>query len=140
LKLIGAILLIFSYLYHFLLGLILTAIGSLALASGQNNLSLAMLPWKGEQLTYWVLALGIGAIIFVLLAVTKLFRWLFPIWCLIVVWLMFRGFFIAGTYTFSGPSTFRSVVWLFIGAIIAFLASLQLYRLRPRQTPAARAR
>ena len=88
-KLIGAILLIFSYLYHFLLGLILTVIASLALASGQNNLNLAMLPWKGGQLTYWVLALGIGAIIFVLLAVTNLFRWLFPIWCLIVVWLMF---------------------------------------------------
>jgi hypothetical protein len=138
LKLIGAILLIFSYLYHFLLGLILTAIGSLALASGQNNLNLAMLPWKGEQLTYWVLALGIGAIVFVLLAVTKLFRWLFPIWCLIVVWLMFRGFFVAGTYTFAGASAFRTVVWLFIGAIVAFLASLQLYRSRTKQSRAAR--
>ena len=137
-KLIGAILLIFSYLYHFLLGLILTAVGSLALASGQNNLNLAMLPWKNEQLTYWVLTLGIGAIVFVLLAVTNLFRWLFPIWCLIVVWLMFRGFFIAGTYTFSGPSNFRSVVWLFIGAIVAFLASLQVYKPRTRQSRAAR--
>jgi hypothetical protein len=140
LKLIGAILLIFSYLYHFLLGLILTAIGSLALASGQNNLNLTMLPWKGEQLTYWVLALGIGAIVFVLLAVTNLLRWLFPIWCLIVVWLMFRGFFVAGTYTFSGPANFRTVVWLFIGAIVAFLASLQLYKPRTRKTRAARER
>jgi hypothetical protein len=138
LKLIGAILLIFSYLYHFLLGLILTVIASLALASGQNNLNLAMLPWKGGQLTYWVLALGIGAIIFVLLAVTNLFRWLFPIWCLIVVWLMFRGFFVAGTYTFSGPSSFRGVVWLFLGAIVAFLASLQLYKSRARKTRVAR--
>ena len=137
-KLIGAILLIFSYLYHFLLGLILTAIGSLALASGQNNLNLAMLPWKGEPLTYWVLALGIGAIVFVLLAVTNVFRWLFPIWCLIVVWLMFRGFFVAGTYTFSGPSSFRGVVWLLIGAIVACLASLQLFRPRTRKSRAAR--
>jgi len=138
LKLIGPILLIFSYLYHFLLGLILTVIASLALASGQNNLNVAMLPWKGEQLTYWVLALGIGAIIFVLLAVTNLFRWAFPIWCLIVLWLMFRGFFVAGTYTFSGPSSFRGVLWLFLGAIVAFLASLRLYISRARQTRAAR--
>jgi hypothetical protein len=137
LKLIGAILLIFSYLYHFVLGLILTAVASLALSSGQPNLNLGMLPWKGEQLTYWVLALGVAAIVFVLLAVTNLFRWLFPIWCLLVVWLMIRGFFIAGSYTFSGASNFRGVVWLVLGAIVAFLASLQLYK--PRPIRAARA-
>ncbi len=137
-KLIGAILLIYSYLYHFVLGLILTAIASLALASGQHNLNLPMLPWKGAQLTHWTLFLGIAAIICVVLAVTNLFRYLFPIWCVIVVWLMLRGFFIAGSYTFSGPGNFRAIAWLFIGAIVAFLASLQLYSSRTRQIRAAR--
>ncbi len=137
-KLIGAILLIYSYLYHFVLGLILTAIASLALASGQHNLNLPMLPWKGAQLTHWTLFLGIAAIICVVLAVTNLFRYLFPIWCVIVVWLMLRGFFIGGSYTFSGPGNFRAIAWLFIGAIVAFLASLQLYSSRTRQIRAAR--
>jgi hypothetical protein len=137
LKIIGAILLIYSYLYHFILGLILMALGSLAEASGQHNLNLPMLPWKGAELTHWTLVLGLCAIVSVVLAVTNWFRYLFPIWCLAVVWLMIKGFLIAGTYTFSTPGSFRSVVWLIIGAIVAFLASLQLYRFRTKRNRTA---
>jgi hypothetical protein len=130
LKLIGTVLLIYGYIYHFILGLLLTAIACLTLASGQHNLHLAMLPWKGQALTFWVLALGLGAILFVVLAATRLFRYAFPLWCLFVAIMMFRGFFMTGAYVFSGPSNFRAVVWLTIGALGAFLASLQLFKPR----------
>ncbi len=132
-KLIGTVLLIYSYTYHFILGLLLTAIAVLTLASGRHNLHLTMLPWKDEALTYWVLALGLGAIIFVVLAVTNLFRYAFPFWCLFVAFMMVRGFFITGSYVFSGPSNFRAVVWLTIGAIGAFLATLQLFKPRAQR-------
>src|SRR4051794_14364634 len=128
LKLIGTILLIYSYIYHFILGLLLTAIACLTLASGQHNLHLTMLPWKGEALTWWVLALGLGAILFVVLAVTRVFRYAFPLWCLFVAIMMVRGFFIQGSYVFSGPSNFRAIAWLTVGAFGAFLASLQLFK------------
>ncbi len=129
-KLIGTVLLYFSYLYHLIFGLLLTAIAGLTLAGGQPNLHLTMLPWKGETLTWWALALGLGGILFVVLAASRVFRYAFPLWCLFAVILMFRGFFLPGTYVFSGQSNFRAVLFLTIGAIGAFLASLQLFKRR----------
>ena len=130
LKLTGTILRIYSYLYHLILGLFLTALGGLTLASGHHNLNLGMLPWKGASLTWWVFGLGLAGIVFVVLAVTNLFRFAFPLWCLFVAILMIRGFFLSFGYVFSGPDQFRAIVWLTIGAFGAFLSSLPLFQRR----------
>jgi hypothetical protein len=127
LKLIGLLLRLYSYLYHLVLSLFLLGLAIITMASGQNNLVLNMLPWKGEELTRWVLALSLIGLITTLLAITGVFRFLFPLWCLAVVVLMIRGFFLS-PFVFSGPEQFRSVIWLVVGAVVAFLASLMLYR------------
>ena len=129
-NIVGLILRIYSYIYHFILGLFLAALGALALASGMHNLNLGMLPWKGQELTYWTLGLGLAAIVCVILAVTGWFRWLFPLWCLFVVIMMIKGFFLTPTYVFAGSGSFKGAIWLTIGAIGAFLSSLMLYKPR----------
>jgi hypothetical protein len=131
LTVLGTILRIYSYLYEFLLSLVLVAIGGLTLSSGLHNLKLPMLPWTGAALTYWVFWLGVAGIVITLLAVTRVFRYLFPLWCLFIFVMMVRGFFLSGGFVFSGPAQFKAVVWLVIGALGAFLASLQEFKPRP---------
>lgn len=131
-NIVGLLLRVYSYIYHFILGLFLTALGGLALGMGTHNLNLGMLPWKGASLTYWTLGLGIAALVVVILAVTDWFRWLFPLWCLFVVIMMIKGFFLTPTYIFAGSGGFKLAIWLTIGAIVAFLSSLMLYKRRER--------
>jgi hypothetical protein len=132
LKTIALVLRIYSYIYQFILCLFLLGLAILTLSSGRHNLSLDMLPWTDAELTYWILALGITGLVVTLLAATGLFRYLFPLWCLFVVVMMIRGYFLSG-YTYSGPDQFRSVTWLITGAIVAFLAALTLFRRRPNR-------
>lgn len=128
----GKILRGFSYIYHFILALLLTVIGALTLSSGLHNLNLTMLPWKGAELTYWVLGLGIAGLVITLLAVTGAFRYLFPLWCLFALTMMVRGFFWnSSPFVFSGPGQFRTIILFVIGAIVAFLASLTVLRRAP---------
>ena len=126
-KLIGLLLRLYSYAYHLVLSLFLTGIAVVTVASGLNNLELGVLPWKGVELTHWVLILGLSGLISTLLAVTGLFRFLFPFWCLTVVVLMVRGFFLS-PFAFHGIDEFRAVVCLVVGAVGAFLASLMLFK------------
>lgn len=126
-KIIGLILRIYSYLYHTVLCLFFLGLGIVATIGGMHNLNLGMLPWKGPELTHWVLGLAITGLLSVLLAVTGLFRFLFPIWCFAVVFLMVRGFFLS-PFAYHGPDEFRGVVFLVVGALGAFLSSLMLFK------------
>jgi hypothetical protein len=119
---IALILRIYSYLYELALALFFLAI-SIVASSGSNSLSLPMLPWTGESLTHWLLGLSLIGIVSTLLAMTGWFRYLFPIWALVVLVLMVKGLFL-GSYGFSGPEEFRGAVWLTVGALGAFLSSL----------------
>ncbi len=126
-KLLGLILRIYSYLFHTILCLFLLGLGIVATIGGAHNLVLGMLPWKGAELTHYLLILSIAGLVSVLLAVTGLLRQLFPLWCLVVVVMMIRGFFLS-PFAYSGPDQFRSVVFLVVGAVGAFLSSLQLFK------------
>lgn len=129
LRLIGLLLRIYSYLYHIVLCLFLLAIAIVTMAGGVHNLNLPMLPWKGQELTLWILWASIAGLISTILAMTGIFRFLFPIWCLAVLVMMVRGYFL-GMYVYEGPGHFRSVVLLVAGALLAFLASLTLLKAR----------
>jgi hypothetical protein len=74
---------------------------------------------------------GIIGVVSIALAVTGVFRALFPIWAFIVFVVMVWGFLIR-PYMFSGRSEFNTVLWLIAGAFVAFLASLTLFR-RPKR-------
>ena len=127
---IGLLLRLYSYLYHLVLSLFLIGLGIVAYSSG-TTLSLGMLPWEGEKLTQALLALGVIGLVCIFGAITGLFRWLFPIWTLVICILMVRGFFL-GSYSYSGADQFKGAVWLTIGALGAFLSSLSLFTLRRR--------
>lgn len=126
---LGALLRLYSYLYEFLLSLFLFLVSTLVLTGGKNDLHLPMLPWEGASLTHWVFALSLLGLIVTILAVLGKLRVLFPIWCLFVVIMMVRGYFISsGFYYTGGSSQFWNVVALFVGSILAFLGSLLVFR------------
>ena len=112
---IGALLRIFSYLYHIALSLLLLGIALVALQS-RTNLHLAMLPWTGRALTYWLLGAGIAGLIAIR------FRFLFLLYTIAIFVLMFRGYFLTG-YSFRGKDEFRTVCWATGGALVAVLGA-----------------
>ena len=123
---------LYSYLYHTVLALFLLALSSVALISS-NQLKLPMLPWSGPDLNYWLLWGSLLGILSVILAVTGIFRYLFPVWCLVVLGLMVRGYILT-PYPFASKDAFYSSLWIIAGAFLAFLASLTLLRFgRPRR-------
>ena len=86
-----------------------------------------MLPWSGSELLSWLLWGILAGIVSIVLAITGVFRFLFPIWTLVVLILMVQGF-ILKPYTFEGKPDFYQVLWLIAGAVLAFLGSLTLLR------------
>jgi hypothetical protein len=64
----------------------------------------------------------------VLLAGSRL-RWIFPLWCLFLLILMIRGFFLS-SYSFADANQFQFALGLTAGALIAFLGSLGVLRRR----------
>lgn len=121
----------FSYVYHLVLALFLLGLASVALISA-NQLRLDMLPWKGDDLAQWLLWGSLLGILSIVLAVTGIFRYLFPVYALVVLVMMFRGYLLQ-PYTFAGKDAFYSTLWLIAGALLAFLASLTLLKLRRRR-------
>ena len=128
---IGLLLRAYSYLFHLILSIFLIGIASLA-SMADKPLKLDVLPWEGFKLNHWVLGLGVIGIVCVLLAVTGLFRYVFPLWALFVLAMMFRGFFLT-PYSFSGESEFKGACWLTFGAFGAFLSSLSVLDLRSKR-------
>ena len=117
----------FSYLFHAVLTLFLLALSLVALTSGQQ-LELAMLPWQGKDLTYYLLGGAVIGLLAVVLAVGRKARPLFFLWSLVVLVLMIYGFFFS-RYHFAGPSAFHRALYLTAGAILAaFGAWFQLRR------------
>jgi hypothetical protein len=112
--------------------LFLLGIALVVLIEGQHNLKLDMLPWAGAALTRAVLLLGLAGLLCLGLAVLGKLRWLFPLWALVAMALMIRGFFLGG-YSFSGASQFKLIVWLTVGAALAFLGSLSLFGRKSRR-------
>ena len=122
---------LYSYLYHFVLALFLLGLALVALLSS-NTLKIAALPWQGEAATQWLLWGSILGIVSVVLAVTGIFRYLFPLWALAVLVLLVRGYILQPT-PFAGPDDFRNSMLLTLGAFIAFLASLTLFTMNRRR-------
>jgi hypothetical protein len=60
-----------------------------------------------------------------------MFRFLFPIWAAVVVWLMIKGFFL-GPSTFASAESFRWAVLLTLGGIGAFFGALWTLKHRSR--------
>jgi hypothetical protein len=125
---LGALLRLYSYAYEFILALFLFLISVVVLIGGKHQLSLTMLPWEGASLTYWLFGLSLTGMVITALAVLGKLRQLFPVWCLFVVVMMARGFFLSPYYYSGGSGQFNSALALFIGALVALGASVTLLK------------
>ena len=122
---IAKILRVYSYLYHLILCLFLLGISIIAILS-TGLLRLEVLPWQDDDLVQWLLCGSLAGILSIILAVTGIFRYLFPVWALVVLVMLIRGYLIQ-PYTFAGKDPFYQTLWLIGGALIAFLASMTLF-------------
>ena len=119
-----------SYLFHFLLALLLLAIAGLALASGPQNLHLGMLPWNGRTLNYVLLAGSLFGLLSIALAIVGRLRFLFLLWSLAVAVLLTKGYIFSG-YRF-GVGEWRRAVYLIAAAWVA--AAGGGFQLRPQSS------
>jgi hypothetical protein len=122
LKVIGFLLRLFSYVFNFILCLFLLGIGLIASAS-HTIPKLGMLPFADENMNQGAISLAAIGLVCTLLAATGIFRYLFPIWTAVVLFLMVKGFFISH-YTFTGEAEFKVALWLTLGALVAFCGGL----------------
>ena len=129
---IAKILRLYSYLFHFVLCLFLFGMAILAKMS-TSRLKLDVLPWKGADLESWLLWGSLAGLLSIVLAITGTFRFLFPVWALIVVVMLVRGY-ILQPYTFAGKDPFYQTLLLIAAALVAFLASLTLFRSSRRRS------
>ena len=130
---IGALLRIYSYLYHTALALLLVGMSLVAVASRSHSLQLGMLPWKGRELTYWLLGVGLAGLLSVFLALIGKLRFLFLLYAIGIFAMMLRGYFL-GVYGFSGKDEFRFAVLLTAGALLAVFGAWSRFRSSSRKS------
>ena len=130
LKFFGFLLRVWSYVFHLVLSAFLLGIAMLA-SSSHAALKLAgLLPFTDEKMITGVVTLGIIGLLSTLLAITGIFKYLFPVWTAIVLYLMTKGV-IFSSYSFAGESAFKAMLWLLFGALGAFFGGLWV--LKPRR-------
>jgi hypothetical protein len=127
LKVISFLVRIYSLLYHLLLSLLMIGLSVVGYSSSGAELSLGMLPWTGNELVGSLLALGLGGLLFVVLAFNGAQRFLYMVWTLVMAYLIVNGYFLTN-YRFSGEGEFRFAIYLALGALLAFLGGLWLLK------------
>jgi hypothetical protein len=122
---------VFSYVFAGCVGAGLLALGLVSKMSG-NDLSLESMPWKGEELTNWLIGLGIfGLVASLAAAFTKgPARFLLPIFCLIFAFLAVKGNFLSPAKSFGSVGEFQLTIVFVVGAILAALGSLLQFKKR----------
>ena len=86
----------FSYLFHFVLALLLLGLAGIALTSALPSLHLEMLPWSGAALEYILLGGALFGLLSIVLAITGRLRFVFLLWSLAVAVLLTKGYIFSG--------------------------------------------
>lgn len=128
-KLIGFLLRFFSYLFHLVLSLFLLGIAAVA-ASSHQPLQMGMLPFDDEHMVAGLFWLAVLGLVITLLAITNLFRYTFPLWAVLVLYLMVNGFLFS-SYGFRDESDFKTACALMLGAVVALVGAIWV--LKPRR-------
>lgn len=138
-KVVSFLIRIYSLLFHLLIALFLIGLGIVGSTTSGAELQLGMTPWSGGSLVTALLAMGLGGLVIVALAFKGVLRFLFMIWSLVILYLLVNGYFLNTTYRFSGEDEFRFAIYLSVGALLAFLGSILLFRqpLRAKNTATA---
>lgn len=118
-----------SYAFTLLLGIFTAGVGAVLLMTGATNYRLDMLPfWKGSAALYGLLAIGLIGIASAILAFLGKARGLLVVFTLAAFGLLVYGFFMNPVYRFPGAPEAKSVAWISVCALIAFLGSLMQFR------------
>jgi hypothetical protein len=120
-QVVKALLRFVSYVFHALLCLGLLLLSGLLLITGSPIVRLDMLPWAGSSPVYVLLGGSLLGLLILVLALRGTLRFLFFVWSLAIVLAIAKGYYLSG-YRFS-PGEARSVLYLFIGSLVALIGS-----------------
>jgi hypothetical protein len=109
---------IYSFVFHFFLGVVMMAVGFVSVTGGQHNLQIGFLPWQGARLSYCLLGLGFAGLVITALAVRRIVPVLFALWSLAVLVMLVRGYFFS-SYSF-GLGGVRTALLFVAAALLAF--------------------
>jgi hypothetical protein len=129
LRTLGLLLRAYSYLFHLTLSFFLLSVALLS-AIGRHSFDLSMFPFSDEHMLRGIVGLAVTGLVCTLLAVTRTFKYLYPFWAAVVLYLMIKGFFFSAYY-FTGNKALRGALWLLAAAALAFLGALWV--LKPRR-------
>lgn len=129
-RVVGRLLRALSYMFHF--AMCLFFLGVAIVTRGSSNFRWDALPWQGESLSNWLLALSLIGLIATVLAASGKFPFLFPLWCLYTFWLALSGLFLNTKYTFGGEDGFKMSIAFTAALLVAAIVSLPLLRGRRR--------
>jgi hypothetical protein len=113
------------------MALFLLGVAVVALLSS-STLRMPILPWSGDTAVQWLLWGAVFGLLSIALAVTGIFRYLFPLWAFAVLAILVRGY-VLQPIPFANQDEFQTAMLITVGALIAFLASLTLFTLRPKR-------
>ena len=123
---------IYSYLFATGSSLFYLALGLISKLLGQP-LTLDNMPWKGDELSNWLLGLGVlgmGSTAAAAAGGNSRLRFLLPIYSFIQTYVMIKGNFL-GTHVFDGPADFQQTVAMSAGSVMAALTSLLQFKKQP---------
>ncbi len=126
---VGILLRLYSYMFHLALSAFLLGIAAIALWHHQP-LSLGMLPFDEDQTVSRIAILGLAGLFATLLALFRVFRYLFPLWAAFALYLIVKGFLLS-SYRFIEPDAHKTALWLISAALLAFFGALWV--LKPRR-------
>ena len=116
---------VYSWIFEAVLCLGAIAFALAGFVTG-GGIQLGWLPWTGQALLLWTLALGVLGLICVFFAVIGKLRVLLFLFSLGVVVLLVKGLFF-GTYAFAGPDPARQAAYLAAAAMVALIGAWPFY-------------
>ncbi len=127
-KLFAMLLRFFSYLFSLVFGLFVAGISVVLLISSAKNYRFEMVPWvKGENVLYFLLALGLIGALAAILALLGKWKPLLVAFTFAAFALLVYGFFVSPAYRFYSADQAQGVAWLAFAALGAFFGSLMQY-------------
>jgi hypothetical protein len=126
---LGFLLRAYSYMFHLILSLVLIAMALLTTSGEQLRLT-GLFPFNAYHIVRGLLVLGAVGLLSTLLAISGIFRYLFPIWVTAVLVLTIRGIFFS-SYSFPDRQAFENALWFALAMLAAFFGGLWV--LKPRR-------
>lgn len=128
-RILRAILHIYSYLFHLILTLFLAGISAVGWLSGTTNFDIEYIPWwSGQSLVNYVLMGSLLGLLFLGLAVFGRLRPLFAVWTLAVCCVILYAHFLSPSFRYQGMDDFKTAMWLNGASIVAMLGGLSQAR------------